>query len=155
MSRWFFWKKLSSEKLLVRIQFRSLAKKFRTLVQKHSNVVVRISFYASRDIVWGKKISYKEARSLGLIFQNSVGNFWHCQQKIVSFLQRIYRKRNLSEGRVLCLVNLTFDRETLKIFEGNFIRFDRFALSVSKNTLWGRSVFPKIRKQKSFRHSSR
>ena len=97
--RWFFRKKFSSEMLLVRIHFRSLTKKFRTLFQKHSNVVVRISFYASRDIVWGKKISYKGARSLGIILQFSVDNFWHGQQKINSFLQRIYRKRTFSKGR--------------------------------------------------------
>ena len=136
--------------LLLRIHFRSLTKNFRTLVEKHSDVVVRISSYASRNIVWVKKISYKGARSLGIILQFSMDNFWHGQQKIISFLQRIYRKRTFSRGRFLCLVSLTFDRETLKTFEGTLGKFDRFALTVSKNTLWGRSVFPKSKKQKKF-----
>ena len=41
----------------------------------------------------------------------------------------------------LCLVILTFGRETFKPFEGFFGRFDGFALSVARITFWGRSVF--------------
>ena len=99
VSRWFFWKKLSSMKLLVRIHFRSLAKKFLDIGSKTFQRRCQDFFYASRDIVWGKKISYKEARSLGIIFQISVDNFWHGQQKIISFVQRIYRKRSFSKGK--------------------------------------------------------
>ena len=90
------------------------------VLQKHSNVVVRISFYASRDIVWGKKISYKEARSLELIFQLSVDNFWHGQQKIISFLQRIYRKRNFSKGRFFVFGKFDLRSGNPQVFRRNF-----------------------------------
>ena len=90
------------------------------VLQKHSNVVVRISFYASRDIVWGKKISYKEARSLELIFQLSVDNFWHGQQKTISFLQRIYRKRNFSKGRFFVFGKFDLRSANPQDFRRNF-----------------------------------
>ena len=70
-----FWKKLSAQKLLVCIHFRSWSKIFTTFVQKQSNVVVRISFHASTDIVWGKKIMYKEARIVKFIFELWSKNF--------------------------------------------------------------------------------
>ena len=115
-----FLKNISAQKLLMCIHFRSLTKNFRKLVQKQSNVVVKISLHASRDIVWGKKISYKETRSLGLIFQFSVDNFWHGQQKIISFLQRIYRKKNFSKGRFFVFGKFDFRSGNPQDFRRNF-----------------------------------
>ena len=76
-------------------------------------------------------------------FRVSKNNFWHGQQKIISLVQRIYRKRNFSKGMFFVFGNFEFDREIFKSFEGFFGRFDGFALSVARNTFWGRSVFQK------------
>ena len=69
-------------------------------------------------------------------------------KKLFHFFREFVAKGTFPKEGFLCLVNLTFDRETLKTLEGTLDKFDRFALTVSKNTLWGRSVFPKSKKQK-------